>query len=112
MRRLFLPLAATTALFFLLVLTLYPTVRAQSDGAKLFKTNCVLCHGSDGSGNTTSGKALNAKDLRASEAQKKTDEEITEQITKGKGKMPPFGAKLKPEDIKQLLAYVRALQKK
>ncbi len=82
------------------------------DTAQLFKTNCVLCHGADGSGNTPSGKALGAKDLRSPEIQKKTDAEITDTISKGKGKMPPLGAKLKPEEIKQLVAYVRALAKK
>ena len=60
----------------------------------------------------TSGKALGAKDLASSEVQKKSDAELTEVITKGKGKMPAFGAKLKPEEIKQLVAYIRAIPKK
>lgn len=87
-------------------------VRAQGDVAKIYKTNCVLCHAADGSGNSPSGKALGAKDLASGDVQKKTDAELTEVINKGKGKMPAFGAKLKPEDIKQLVAYVRALPKK
>jgi mono/diheme cytochrome c family protein len=112
MRRTVLPLAAATASICLLVLTLSPNVRADDAGATLFKKNCVLCHAADGSGSSPSGKALKAKDLGSSEVQKNTDEQITEILTKGKGKMPAFGAKLKPEDIKQLVAYVRTLAKK
>ena len=87
-------------------------LRAQGDVAKVYKTNCVLCHAADGSGNSPSGKVLGAKDLASSEVQKKSDAKLTEMITKGKGKMPAFGAKLKPEDIKQLVAFIRALPKK
>lgn len=85
---------------------------AQSDILKVYKTNCVLCHAADGSGNTSSGKALKAKDLASSEVQQKSDAEVTDIIIKGKGKMPAFGAKLKPEDIKQLVAFIRAMPKK
>ena len=86
-------------------------LRAQSDANKVYKANCVLCHAADGSGNSSSGKALGAKDLRSAEIQKKTDEELTGLITTGKGKMPAFGKKLQPEDIKQLVAYIRSLPK-
>ncbi len=96
----------------LIAFSIPAAVRAQSDVAKVYKTNCVLCHAADGSGNSTSGKALGAKDLASSEVQKKSDAELTEVITKGKGKMPAFGAKLKPEEIKQLVAYIRAIPKK
>jgi cytochrome c6 len=96
----------------LIALTAPAGVQAQSDVAKVYKTNCVLCHAADGSGNSASGKALGAKDLASSEVQKKSDAELTEAIARGKGKMPAFGAKLKPDDIKQLVAYIRALPKK
>ncbi len=96
----------------LIALALPAGVYAQSDVAKVYKTNCVLCHAADGSGNSPSGKVLGAKDLASSEVQKKTDAELTEVIAKGRGKMPAFGAKLKPDDIKQLIAYIRAMPKK
>lgn len=86
-------------------------LRAQNDVEKIYKTNCVLCHAADGSGSSPSGKALGAKDLRSDMVQKKTDAEIAELITQGKGKMPAFGKKLKPEDITKLVAYIRALPK-
>src|ERR1700688_373181 len=85
---------------------------AETDAASLSKSKCVMCHGEDGSGNTPTGKALKAKDLRSEETQKKSDAEIAEVITKGRNKMPAFGQKLKPEQIQQLVAYIRQLPKK
>ncbi|SRR6266852_8211323 len=87
-------------------------LQAQSDPAKFFKTNCTLCHSEDGSGSSPTGKAMKAKDLRSSEVQSKTDAELAEVITKGKGKMPAFGAKIKPDDATKLVAYIRSLAKK
>jgi cytochrome c6 len=95
-----------------LVLALPLLTRAQADAEKAYKTNCVLCHGPDGSGTTPSGKALKAQDLRSEAVQKKSDADLTASITAGKGKMPAFGKKLKPEDIQQLVAFIRALPKK
>jgi mono/diheme cytochrome c family protein len=85
---------------------------AQGDPAALFKSKCVMCHGEDGSGSTPSGKALKAKDLRSDEVQKNSDAELTDVITKGRNKMPAFGAKLKPDQIQQLVVYIRHLGKK
>ena len=104
-------LAAAVPLGFV-TLTLAGSVRAQNDAEKIYKTNCVLCHAPDGSGSSPSGKALKAQDLRLELIQKKTDAELTTSITNGKGKMPAFGKKLKPDDIAQLVAYLRALPKK
>lgn len=84
---------------------------AQSDAAASFKSKCALCHGEDGSGGTPSGRALKAKDLRSDEVQKNTDAELTEVITKGRNKMPAFGQKLKPDQIQQLVGYIRHLGK-
>jgi mono/diheme cytochrome c family protein len=86
-------------------------MQAQSDSGKLFKTNCALCHGADGSGDNPTGKAFHAKDLRSAEVQKQTDAELAEVITKGRGKMPAFGTKIKPDDVTKLVAYLRALPK-
>ncbi|MFI5070389.1 MAG: c-type cytochrome [Terriglobales bacterium] len=85
-------------------------MHAQPDAAAIFKTNCVLCHSADGSGNSSTGKALHAKDLRSDEVQKQSDAELSEAITKGKGKMPAFGAKIHP-DVTKLVAYIRGLKK-
>jgi mono/diheme cytochrome c family protein len=55
---------------------------------------------------------MKAKDLKSSEVQGKSDAELAEFITQGKDKMPAFGKKLKPDDIKQLVAYTREMAAK
>jgi mono/diheme cytochrome c family protein len=111
MERIGLPLALGI-LVCLGILAVPSRLQAQDDGAKVFKTSCTLCHSDDGSGNSPTGRALKAKDLRSDEVQGKTDLELTETITKGKGKMPAFGAKMSPDKIKSLVAYIRQLSKK
>ena len=105
-------LAVATLSTGFLTLILPGFVRAQNDTEKIYKANCVLCHAPDGSGSSPSGKALKAEDLRSELIQKKTDAELAAAITNGKGKMPAFGKKLKPDQITQLVAYIRALPKK
>jgi mono/diheme cytochrome c family protein len=112
MSRITLHLAVAAILFSLATLAIPTSVRAQGDAEKIYKTNCVLCHGADGSGNSPSGKALKAKDLKSDEVQKISDADLTTVITNGRGKMPAFGKKLKPEDIAALVAYIRAFAKK
>ena len=112
MREVFLKLAPAAALLAMVSFASPGVLRADGDAAKIYKTNCVLCHGPDGSGSTPSGKALHAKDLASSEVQKNSDEDLAETIAKGKNKMPAFEKKVKPEEIHQLVAYIRALAKK
>ena len=81
------------------------------DGASLFKANCVVCHGADGSG-TPTGKSLKAPDLRSDAVQKLTDAEIQAQIENGKNNMPPFKGTLNAAQIKALVAYVHTFKKK
>ena len=87
-------------------------MQAQSDADKIYKTNCVLCHSADGSGSSPTGKALHAKDLRSDEVQRQSDAALGEVIAKGRGKMPAFGAKIKPDDVTKLVAYIRTLPSK
>ena len=96
----------------LLVLSLPHSAAAQSDGQKLYDTNCAKCHGADGSGSTTVGKAVGAKDLRADEAKKLTDAQIAAQIEQGKNNMPPFGGTLSKAQIQSLIPIVREFAKK
>jgi mono/diheme cytochrome c family protein len=109
MRELFLRLIPVWVLF---CLALPSMTQAQADPAKTYKMNCALCHAADGSGDTAPGKAFHAKDLRSEEVQKQTDAALAEIITKGKGKMPAFGGKIKPDDVNKLVAYVRSLAAK
>lgn len=79
--------------------------QAQDAGAT-FKAKCAMCHGADGKG----GK-MGTRDFASPEVKKETDADLTTIITKGKGKMPAYGEKLKDTEIKDLVAYVRTLGK-
>jgi mono/diheme cytochrome c family protein len=105
------PRILTVTTLLLMVASVPGKVMAASDAGSMFKEKCTLCHGPDGSGKTPTGTALKAKDLRSDEVQKQTDAELTEFIRKGRNKMPAFGQKFKPEQIQQLIEYVRQLKK-
>jgi cytochrome c6 len=85
---------------------------AQDAGAALYKTKCAACHGADGKGETAVGKADKIRDLGSADVQQQSDADLTAIITTGKGKMPAYGKSLKPEQVKDLVAYVRTLAKK
>ena len=86
-----------------------------ADEAKpIFQKNCVPCHGADGKGN----KAISPKmpDFTDPQWQAKEKEEalvasVTNGIGQGKGSMPAWKDKLKPEEIKGVVAYVRTYAK-
>jgi mono/diheme cytochrome c family protein len=82
------------------------------DAAALYKTKCVACHGADGKGETAIGKANKIRDLGSPDVQKESDADLTAVVTAGKGKMPAYGKSLKPEQVKDLVAYIRTLAKK
>ena len=99
------------ALVIALVVLASPLAAFADDGAALFKTKCAACHGPDGAGQTTMGKANKLRDLGSPDVQKLADDELTAIITSGKNKMPPYGKSLKPEQVKDLVAFVRTLKK-
>ncbi len=101
---------------FLLLLTtlgvLFALPAKADDAAALYKTKCVACHAVDGSGDTAAGKAMGVVDLRGTEVQKMTDDQLIDATTNGKGKMPAYKGKLTGAQINQLVAYIRQLAKK
>lgn len=85
---------------------------ASEAGATLYRQKtCATCHAADGSGNTPAGKALKARDLRSPEVQKQSDEELAGAIANGRGKMPAFKGSMSAEQIREVVAYLRALAK-
>lgn len=76
-------------------------------GEQTFKSNCVVCHGADGTGSPT-GKALKAPDLHSDAVQKMTVAEMVTQVSDGKNNMPPFKSTLSKEQIQGVVAYVRS----
>ena len=100
---------AMTALLSLVV----PTLMAGTaeDASALFKSKCAMCHGPDGSGDTTMGKKFAIRDLRSAEVQKQSDEQLLKIITKGKNKMPVYEGKIPAETIKSLVTVIRSFKK-
>jgi cytochrome c6 len=100
-------------LFAVPALSLTLSGHAADDPAALFKAKCAACHAADGSGNSATGKALAAPDLRSDDVQKQTDAQLIDSTANGKGKkMPAYKGKLTDDQIKQLVGYIRELGKK
>ncbi len=79
-----------------------------------WENHCTKCHGADGKGKTPVGKKLKLKDYTDAAVQAAmTDEEITKFINEGvkdsagKEKMKAFKDAFSPDEIKDLVAYVR-----
>jgi cytochrome c6 len=82
------------------------------DGAALYKSKCAACHDADGSGSGAMGKQLGAPDLRSDAVQKKTDAQLTDEVTNGVGqKMPSYKGKLTDDQIKGLVGAIRSMAK-
>jgi mono/diheme cytochrome c family protein len=102
----------TIALSVLLIIASAAGAVAQNAPAKdLFASKCAMCHGPDGSAQTTMGKNLKIRDFHSSDVQKQSDGDLKTVITKGKGKMPAFDGKLTGQQIDQLVGYLRQIGK-
>lgn len=84
---------------------------AGASVADLYRSKCVMCHAADGSGNTPMGKKLALRDLRSQETQSQTDAQLSTVIEEGKGKMPGQKGRITKDEIRQLVAHVRAFSR-
>jgi high-affinity iron transporter len=89
-----------------------------TNGAALYKRQCVMCHGATGQGDGPAAKNLKGKLPNLADKavmSKLTDAQIHEAITNGKkteiGNMPALGKRLKPEEITDIVNYARTLVK-
>ncbi|PMB47517.1 cytochrome C6 [Fischerella thermalis CCMEE 5205] len=81
-----------------------PALAADAaNGAKVFSANCAACH-AGGKNLVQANKSLNKSDLE--KYGMNSAEAIIAQITNGKNAMPAFKARLKPEQIEDVAAYV------
>ena len=80
----------------------------QSDGATIFKTNCMMCHGPDGKG-FDAGKTPNFTDPKWQASI--TDEKMRDTVKNGKKgtAMAGFSDRLKDEEITSVIAFIRSL---
>lgn len=106
-------------LVFSCALFLAPHASRAADSAKgqeVYNTYCALCHGPTGLGDGVGAAALDPKPRDLSSAtllETYTDEYLVNVITNGGmavGKspaMPPWGGVVSPEDIENVVAYIR-----
>lgn len=85
---------------------------AAEDGAALFKSKCVACHGATGAGKA----AMKGTNLLSDEAKKQTDQQLMDFIaTGGPAKKASHAFEKKgvtADQAKALVQHVRELQKK
>ena len=87
-----------------------------ADAKENWDKQCAKCHGVDGKGQTKMGKQAGAKDYTDAKVQAEIKDEaaiktIKEGLTQeGKKKMPGYADKLKDDEIKALVAYIRAFK--
>ena len=107
-------IAGITVIAVVLATIVFLSAPANADTAAAeatFKAKCAACHGPDGKGETATGKTMKVKDFTSEEVQKTSDADLTDAISKGKGKMPAYKT-LTPEQVKGLLGYIRSFAKK
>ncbi|HTZ33946.1 MAG TPA: c-type cytochrome [Methylomirabilota bacterium] len=91
------------------------TPASVASGKKIYATDCLMCHGKEGAGDgdLAVDMKLTLKDYRDPATLKDiSDKEMFEIIDKGKGKMMGEEGRLKPEQISDVVNYVRSLAKK
>jgi mono/diheme cytochrome c family protein len=94
------------------------TPESIANGEMLYKRACQMCHGPAGLGDGPAAKTLKGKLPSLTDKgrmSKHTDAELHALITAGQkteiGNMPPMGKKYKPEEITDMVNYVRTLTK-
>ncbi len=84
-----------------------------AEGQRLYgATDCALCHGKEGGGRGVLAKDvnMNTHDWRKPESLAHfTDGELSYLILKGKGRMPGYESRETPEQVWQIVNYMRSM---
>lgn len=86
-------------------------VFAQS-GEATYKAKCAMCHGADGLATSGMAKAMKVPSVKSEDFTKLSESEMVAATENGKGKMPAYKGKLTDAEIKEVVAYMRGLEKK
>ena len=84
---------------------------AQAPGADTYKAKCAMCHGADGLAATPMGKSMKILSFKDPAMVKASDAQFFASTKNGKNKMPAYNGKLTDAQIKDVIAYIRTLQK-
>lgn len=84
---------------------------SPSEGERLYRINCLHCHGPDGYGDGPVAGYLKElpANLRSRRVQEKSDMELYAIITQGKDMMPSFTGELSAEERWTVAGFVKAL---
>lgn len=85
-------------------------VFAQS-GESTFKAKCAMCHGADGLATSSMAKMMKIPSVKSPDFRKLTESEMVAATTDGKNKMPAYKGKLSEAQIREVVAYMRSLEK-
>ena len=121
------PIVSGIAVAAFSLLLALPALPAEDAGKKVFDNTCKVCHGPDGQGSQTAQDFYKVKipSLVSDYVQSKTNSELKEIISGGKGRMipvttpsqmgrrpaAPHSKKLSAEDTEAVIGFVRSLAK-
>ena len=100
-----------TAAMILLAASIAAPAFAQSAGADTYKAKCAMCHGPDGTAATPVAKAMKIVSFKDPTMVKAPDSQFITAVKDGKGKMKAFAGTLSDAQIKEVVSYIRTLQK-
>ncbi len=92
-----------------------PTPESLAQGKKYYGPDCAMCHNDngDGKGPVAVDEKMSLKDFRDPATLKnRTDGELFYMLKNGKGHMPPEPIKVSPNELWNLINYVRSLAAK
>jgi mono/diheme cytochrome c family protein len=80
-------------------------------GDATFKSKCAMCHGADGTASSPMAKSMKIPSVKSPDFVKLSESEMIADTTNGKGKMPAYKGKLTDAQIKEVVTYMRGLEK-
>lgn len=100
-----------TAAMILLAASIAAPAFAQSAGAVTYKAKCAMCHGPDGTAATPMGKMMKIPSFKAPDVARSSEASLIAITKDGKGKMPAYNGKLTDAQTREVVSYIRTLQK-
>jgi mono/diheme cytochrome c family protein len=89
-----------------------PVSGNSARGAAVYRSECGACHGDEGKGDGPAAAGLTPRppDLTRSErVLTMADEELLQYLSVGEGSMPGYGEILTPQELRYVVAWLRAL---
>ena len=84
---------------------------SQGSGADIYKAKCAVCHGADGLAATPMARIIKTLSFKDPDILRATDAQLFDSTKNGKSTMKGYAGKLTDAQIKDVVAYMRTLQK-